>query len=131
MFGFGYNMGATRGSGTYPSPAYATPPVVTSPDDPIVEGSTLNVSNGTWLNYNAPLTYTYQWYKNGVAIGGATTNSYVTTDQGSYYAIVTATNSLMNSTSARSNTIVIGTAFIITESGDQMVTQGGDRLITD
>lgn len=40
-------------------------------------GSTLTCSTGTWTG-NAPITYAYQWLKNGVIISGANTNTYVT-----------------------------------------------------
>lgn len=47
------------------------------------DGQTLTCSTGTVLN--SPTSYSYQWLKNNVAIGGATTNSYtiVTGDVGS------------------------------------------------
>jgi hypothetical protein len=37
-------------------------------------GQTLTCSNGTWTNAD---TYTYQWKRDGVAIGGATANTRV------------------------------------------------------
>lgn len=58
-----------------------TPPVnLTAPIiegvPPYLPGSTVSVtSNGTWSN--SPLSFTYQWRSNGVAISGETTSSYV------------------------------------------------------
>jgi hypothetical protein len=40
-----------------------------------IQGSTLSVTNGTWLN--SPVSYAYQWKRNGTAISGATSSTYV------------------------------------------------------
>lgn len=56
--------------------------------------STLTVDNGTWTGY-APITYTYQWNRSGVAIEGATGSTYtlVLADVGSTIsATITAEN---------------------------------------
>lgn len=56
-------------------------------------GSTLTTSNGTWTGVG--ITYSYQWKRGGVNIGGATGNTYVlvTADIGAAItAAVTATN---------------------------------------
>jgi hypothetical protein len=37
-------------------------------------GETLSTTNGTWVN--SPTSYSYQWMRNGVDIGGATGSSY-------------------------------------------------------
>jgi hypothetical protein len=39
-------------------------------------GSTLSTTNGTWTG-TLPIAYTYQWKRNGVNIGGATSNTYL------------------------------------------------------
>ena len=57
-------------------------------------GQTLTCSTGTWSGSPAP-SFTYQWRKAGVNIGGATTNSYVLVsgdDGSSIDCVVTATN---------------------------------------
>jgi hypothetical protein len=41
-------------------------------------GDVLTGSNGTWTN--SPTGYTYRWLANGVAIGGATANTFTLTD---------------------------------------------------
>lgn len=48
---------------------------------PVISGSTavtstLTTTNGTWVGLPLP-TYAYQWKRNGVSIGGATSNSYL------------------------------------------------------
>lgn len=56
-------------------------------------GATLTTTNGTWLN--TPTSYTYQWKRGGVDIGGATANTYVLTssDNGTTITVtITATN---------------------------------------
>lgn len=57
------------------------------------EGETLTSSQGTWTN--TPTSYAYQWYRNGVAIGSATSSTYdlVTADIGTLITVtVTASN---------------------------------------
>lgn len=74
-------------------------------------GETLSVSNGTFIG-TAPITYTYQWKRDGVNISGATSATYllVLADEGTEIsAEVTATNAL-GSDSALSNTVEVGTA---------------------
>jgi hypothetical protein len=75
MFGFGLNMGiAKRGSAAPPAPVNTVLPAISGP--PTV-GQTINGSDGTWTN--SPTSYAYQWFADGVAISGATANSYLLT----------------------------------------------------
>ena len=56
-------------------------------------GATLTTTDGTWTN--SPTSYTYQWKRGGVDIGGATANTYVvqSADNGATLTVtVTATN---------------------------------------
>lgn len=65
-------------------------------------GAVLSASTGTWTN--SPISYTYQWYRNGVAIGGETASTYTigASDIGATLTVtVTATNA-SGSTSATS-----------------------------
>jgi DNA-binding beta-propeller fold protein YncE len=64
-------------------------------------GDTLACTQGAWagdmvssLLYRAPLSngFTYQWTRNGSAVGGATSNSYTPTAGGDYRCTVTARN---------------------------------------
>lgn len=57
-------------------------------------GSLLSTTDGTWTG-TAPITYTYQWKRGGVDIGGATTSTYTlaAADSGATITVtVTATN---------------------------------------
>jgi hypothetical protein len=84
-----------------------TPPVNTVL--PAITGTTtvgdvLTVSDGTWTG-TAVISYTYQWFRDGVAIGGETaaTHTIVSADAGTTLtATVTATNA--NGTAAESDT---------------------------
>lgn len=80
-----------------------TPPVINpgAPDNTVlpaitgaaVIGQTITASTGTWTN--SPTGYTYQWLRDGVAITGATSSSYLlaTGDKGKSISVrVTATN---------------------------------------
>lgn len=75
------------------SPVALAAPTVTA------SGAHLSCSQGRWepdspgsYVYAAPLTYAYQWSKDGAAIAGATGSSYAATASGSYSCTVTATN---------------------------------------
>ena len=66
------------------------------------------IDNGTWTG-DLPITYTYQWQRNGIDIIGQTNSQYLTVleDLGKIITcVVTATN-LAGSTSALSNSILI------------------------
>src|SRR5262245_56907987 len=85
-------------------PANSTAPVVTG--SPTI-GQTLTVVNGNWVG-SSP-TYTYQWYRSGNVIAGATGTTYllVSADAGTMVGCrVTATNTV-GSASANSNQIFI------------------------
>jgi hypothetical protein len=69
-------------------------------------GQTISCSTGTWTG-TAPITYAYQWKRNGSNISGATSSTYLlaVADEGqSVKCTVTATNSV-GSASADSNTV--------------------------
>lgn len=71
------------------------------------QGQVLTTTNGTWTN--SPTTFTYQWRRGGVDIGGATSSTYtlVAADRGaSITCDVTATN-VAGSVTATSNTLAI------------------------
>ena len=71
-------------------------------------GSILTTTNGTWSG-STPITYTYQWLRNGSNIGGATSSTYtlVTADTSNVVSCrVTATNSV-GSANATSNILTI------------------------
>lgn len=79
-----------------PEPSLIPPSVITKPFISGINlvGETLSVSNGTWLG-TIPITYTYQWRRNGIDIISQTLNTYTTipTDLGQLISCsVTATN---------------------------------------
>jgi hypothetical protein len=105
------------GGGSTPSVSNPTATIIplapTNSAAPIIsgtatEGQTLSVTTGTW---SGSPTYTYVWRRNGIAISGATSSTYVlvTADVGSTITCtVTATNAggSSNSTSAPTSTVV-------------------------
>lgn len=77
-------------------------------DGDTIVGATLSVSDNGNPSGTAPITSTYQWYLNGVAIGGQTADTYeiVGPVGRPVYCRVTATNAC-GSVVENSNTIVI------------------------
>jgi len=84
-------------------PSNTIAPVISG--NPVV-GSTLTTTNGTWTGFPTP-TFTYQWLRNGLVIGGATSITYITqvADVGQQITCrVTGTN-IVGSVNAISNVI--------------------------
>jgi hypothetical protein len=125
-----FTVTVTNASGTVTSaPATLTvntaPLIVTQPANQTVSvGQTASFS--VTASGTGPLTY--QWYKGGAAIGGATSNNYTTPatvigDNGSLFT-VTVTNTVGSVTSAPA-TLTVNTAPIITsEPANQTVNPG-------
>jgi hypothetical protein len=87
-------------------PVNTTPPVIAGAG--LVNTKTDVISNGTWTG-DLPITFTYQWKRNGINIIGETTTQYLTVlaDLGQTITCeVTATN-LIGSAIAISNSIII------------------------
>lgn len=103
----GTNAGGSAAANSNSTSAVAGPPVNTvapAVTGTTLVGSTLTTTNGTWTGYPAP-TFTYQWQRAGVNIGGATSSTYVlvTADLGSAIrCVVTGTNT-SGAASANSN----------------------------
>jgi hypothetical protein len=88
-----------------PNPANTTPPTISGKNS---VGELFTVNDGTWVGTN-PITYTYQWKRNGINIIGETNSTYTTVfaDLGQTISCeVTATN-IIGSTSAISDTATI------------------------
>ena len=109
--GMRLGMGLSVVEGSKPSgaaaPANTVAPAITGT---VLTGNTLTVSDGTWTGTPAP-TYTYQWKRDGVNIGGATNSTYAVTASDCGPAItctVTATNASGSaSTTSASKTFAI------------------------
>lgn len=95
-----------------PEPIVGIPPLNTI--GPIIAGKNIVngllkvIDNGTWTG-DLPITFTYQWQRNGIDIVGETASTYicVMADLGSNIScIVTATN-IAGSASSHSNSIII------------------------
>lgn len=91
MLRSGYSATAVNAVGTDPDLVNSVAPVISGT---VGQGNTLTKSsNGTWSGL-APIVYSFQWRRNGVAIGGATGATYVIPDAlpGPYTCAVTARN---------------------------------------
>lgn len=101
-------------------------------------GQNLSTTDGTWTGTPAP-TFTYQWKRGGVAIGGATANTYtvVAADLGTTITItVTAANGVLPNASATSAGLTdafvnpIGTALAFAYDGrDSLLALAGGASI--
>jgi hypothetical protein len=107
MLGLGnsliFNNRVKRGGAIVPFNTIA--PVVSGTNS---VGSLLTTTNGTWSG-SLPITYTYQWLRNGLNISGATSSTYtlVTADSSNVVSCkVTATNTV-GSANATSNSLTI------------------------
>ncbi len=90
MYGFGFST-TFHNSDSAVAPVNTIAPAITGTAQ---VGQTLTCSSGTWTG-TAPITYAYQWKRNGSNIGGATNSTYtlVTADAGTTVSCtVTATN---------------------------------------
>ena len=91
-----------------PLPVSIAAPAVT-PDEPTV-GDRLTCSRGTWTN--GPTSFSFGWRRDGEAIDGATSDSYVTTDDDAESDLdcqVSARNAF-GTGSAVSNTVTVSSA---------------------
>jgi len=118
------NFGSLRLGGANTPPINTVAPVISGT---AVVGQTLSCTNGTWTG-TPIITYTYQWMRNGVNIGGATNSTYtlVQVDAGNtsnIKCVVTASNGA-GSASADSNVITV----IYDATADAYITASG---ITD
>jgi PKD repeat protein len=104
---FGFNIGGETNAGGYFNPVVVGFPVVSSESDPIIVGSVLDCSKGTWIPLYGPINFSYQWYKDGDMLVGETNINYTTTSSGEYYCKVTAINNLNNSTTVNSNKVTV------------------------
>ena len=99
-------VGATP---TNVTPAWSAKPVITGT---LTCYQTLTCSTGTWVS-GLTISYTYQWYRSGSAISGATAYTYALTSSdvgNTLYCIVTATNAIGSATSASATTSTIAAA---------------------
>jgi len=133
------NIISTPGAG----PLNTVAPVVTGT---ATVGQTLSTTNGTWTG-TPTILFTYQWQRNGVNIGGATSSTYILVDadaENPIRCVVTGTNSagsnLANSNSTSNVSAIapgaptIGTATAITTSATvdftAPVNDGGSTILS-
>jgi len=92
-----------------PGPLNAVDPVVSGT---ATVGQLLSTTNGTWTG-TVPITFTYQWQRNSINIGGATSSTYTLVDADAdnpIRCVVTGTNvdgSNLANSNATSNVVAI------------------------
>lgn len=120
--------------GTNPPPTgqYIAEPVPLNLTLPVIVGTaqvgqTLSGSNGTWAYL--PTGYTYRWLANGVAIGGATANTFLLT-AAQVGAIITFEVTASNSSGAGTPAISLGTSAVIS-AGQAAANDWATRVVTN
>jgi hypothetical protein len=112
------------------APVNVNPPQITGT---AVVGQTLSSTTGTWTGIPTP-TYSYQWRRNGVDIGSATSSTYtlVQADAGNtsnITCVVTATNAA-GSANATSNTIAVIYDAMAWDYRQRVITAGGTMSLS-
>lgn len=111
MLGFGHTIPKLR------QKAYNGPPINTVA--PVISGTfevgeVVSCTTGSWIGL-PPITYSYQWLRNGTPISGATSSTYtivLADDTEQLSCEVTATNAV-GSASAVSNSETVGSNWIL------------------
>ena len=116
------------GGGAEAAPKNTTAPEISGMAKPgeAKVGETLECKRGAWTGTPAP-TYSYQWLREGQAIGSATESLYTVKkeDQGYLLACsVTATNSVGSASKQSSNTVKVAGEKLVDETLPQVVGSG-------
>lgn len=104
-------------------------PLCQVPATPAISSTANEFCQGTSLTLNSDVTGDVQWYKDGVAISGATTASLVVTEGGVYTA--EAVNCICKSTQSSSltiNMLPLPTQPVVTLNVDQLTTTATGNL---
>ncbi len=99
-----------------------------SPNPSISPSTTQNICSGQTVFFLTNGGGTYQWYRNGVAITGATNATYAATQAGNYYALVT-NNGCNNSTQIVTVNVNPTPIATITSGGNNTFCQGSNALL--
>ncbi|HRI19974.1 MAG TPA: T9SS type A sorting domain-containing protein [Panacibacter sp.] len=92
-----------------------------------ITSNTVNVSNPDTLSVSNMPNVTYQWYRNGNAINGATNNVYITTRPGTYYCILD--NGICQLESTRKRITLLPSPFVSGAEYDDAV-QAGNAIVS-
>lgn len=116
---------------TYSIPSNTIAPVISGTT---TLGSVLTSTTGTWTGNPAP-TFTYEWYRNGLPIFGATSSTYtlMAIDSNANINCYVDADNALGTITAISNTITAGNysnVFRITEISDQRITENNNNRIT-
>ena len=125
-----YKVRVTDNTTTCQQTSSPTTFYLTSPIFPTGTVTTACNPNGVLLTGPVGSGNTYQWKKNGAAISGATSGTYLATTAGNYQ--VTVTNGQCVSTSSTTTVTTTGSTVVstITPSGTQSICAGGSVVLT-
>ncbi|MEN9393833.1 MAG: hypothetical protein RL362_54, partial [Bacteroidota bacterium] len=125
-----YKVRVTDNTTTCQQTSQATTFYLTSPIFPTGTVTTACNPNGVLLTGPVGTGNTYQWKKNGAAISGATSGTYLATTAGNYQ--VTVTNGQCISTSTNTTVTTAGSTVVstISPSGTQSICDGGSVVLT-
>ncbi|CAN5500755.1 hypothetical protein BH11BAC2_BH11BAC2_01860 [soil metagenome] len=90
----------------------------------------LHLCTGGSVTFTTNAGYTYQWYKNGVAIAGATSVNYTTSTAGSYYVVLSNNSGCSVTSSTKIITINGVPNSIITATGNGILCLGSSLTLS-
>lgn len=96
----------------------------------IQAGGSLAICEGDNVVFTSGATIGNQWLNNGVAIAGATSNTYAASKAGAYSLVVTTTSGCVDTSDAQAVTVNALPVISITSANGQTLNKGGSTQLT-
>jgi len=127
-----YDFTATNSNSTFYVAIQGVPTAGCNIPPPTVNSTGTTICTGGSVTLTTPLTagLTYQWLNNGVAIGGATANTFIVTQTGSYTVRITDAQNCTGISAPIVITPGAGPSVSITPSGTSTVCIGSSLILS-